>query len=153
MIKISRKEDYQKNRYNYLKIRKEEENMKNKRQRWANLSVSKKINGHFSLAKTMIEDDFKEIDELKRKYEILKLLNKEYNDYMKQIKVDGIKRNTKRTFTPLSFNRFMRKYFSYNNIEPTSRRIISSETSVEKRINKRVNRNPINKNNNSSLIA
>ena len=152
MIKISRKEDYQKNRYNYLKIRKEEENMKNKRQRWANLSASKKIDGHFSLAKTMIEDDFKEIGELKRKYEILKLLNKEYNDYMKEIKVDGIKRNTKRTFTPLSFNRFMRKYFSYNNIEPTSRNIISSETSVEKRINKRVNRNPINKNNNSSLI-
>lgn len=152
MIKISKKENYQKNRYNYLKIRKEEKNLKNKRQRWEHLSANKKIDGHFSFAKTMIEDDFKEIGELKRKYEILKLLNKEYNDYMKEIKDYGTKRNTKRTFTPLSFNRFMRKYFSYNNIERTSRQIISSETSVEKCMNKRVNRNPIYKNNNSSLI-
>jgi len=152
MIKNSKKENYQKNRYNYLKIRKEEENLKNKRKRWANLSSIKKIEGHCSLAKTMIEDDFKEIGELKRKYEILKLLNKEYNDYMREIKEYGSKRNTKRTFTPLSFNRFMRKYFSYNIIEPTSRQIMSSETSVEKGRNKRVNRNPINKNNNSTLI-
>ena len=153
MIKISKKENYQKNRYNYLKIRKEEEKLKNKRQRWANLSSNKKIDGHFSFAKTMIEDDFKEIGELKRKYEILKLLNMEYNDYMKEIKEYGTKRNNKRTFTPLSFNRFMRKYFSYNSIEPTSRQIMSSETSVEKCRNKILNRNPIYKNNNSSLIT
>ena len=153
MIKISKKENYQKNRYNYLKIRKEEENLRNKRQRWANLSANKKTDGHFSFAKTMIEDDFKEIGELKRKYEILKLLNKEYNDYMKEIKEYGAKKNTKPTFTPLSFNRFMRKYISYNIIEPTSRQIISSETPVEKCRNKLLNRNPFYKNNNSSLIT
>jgi hypothetical protein len=153
MIKISKKENYHKNRYNYLKIRKEEENLKNKRQKWANLSSNKKIDGHNSFAKTMIEDDFKEIGELKRKYEILKLLNKEYNDYMKEIKEYGAKKNTKRTFTPLSFNRFMRKYISYNIIEPTSRQIISSETPVEKCRNKLLNRNPFYKNNNSSLIT
>ena len=45
MITISKKEDYQKNRYNYLKIRKEEENLKNKKHRWANLSGSKKLIG------------------------------------------------------------------------------------------------------------
>ena len=133
MIKISKKENYQKNRYNYLKIRKEEENLRNKRQRWANLSANKKTDG--------------------RKYEILKLLNKEYNDYMKEIKEYGAKKNTKRTFTPLSFNRFMRKYISYNIIEPTSRQIISSETPVEKCRNKLLNRNPFYKNNNSSLIT
>ena len=132
MIKISKKENYQKNRYNYLKIRKEEENLKNTRQKRANLSSCKNIDGHISFAKTMIEDDFKEIGELKRKYEILKLLDMEYNDYIKEIKEYGTKRNTKRTFKPLSFNRFMRKYFSYNNIEPTSKKIISSKTSVEK---------------------
>ena len=153
MITISKKEDYQKNRYNYLKIRKEEENLKNKKHRWANLSASKKIDRHFSFAKTITEDDFKEIDELKRKYELLKLLNKEYNDYMKEVKIDGIKRNSKRNFTPLSFNRFMRKYFSYNNIGPTSRQIITSENSIEKRKSKRMKKNPINKNINSSLIA
>ena len=94
----------------------------------ANLSSSKKIDGHINFAKTMIEDDFKEIGELKRKYEILKLLNKEYNDYMKEIKDYGTKKYyTKRAFTPLNFNRFMRKYFSYNIIGPTSRKIINSE--------------------------
>jgi len=152
IIKISKKEIYQKKRYNYLKIRKEEENLKNKRQRWENLSSSKKIDGHFNFAKTMIEDDFKEIGELKRKYQILKLLNKEYNDYMREIKDYGTKRNTKRTFTPLSFNRFMRKYFSYNNIEPKSRQIISSETSVERCRNKMMNINPINKNTDNSCL-
>ena len=136
MIKVSKKENYQKNRYNYLKIRKEEENLKNKRQRWANLSSSKKNDGHISFAKTMIEDDFKEIGELKRKYEILKLLNKEYNDYMKEIKDYGTKKYSKRAFTPLNFNRFMRKYFSYNSIRPTSRKIINSENSVEKYLKK-----------------
>ena len=136
MIKTSKKENYQKNRYNYLKIRKEEENLKNKRQRWANLSSSKKKDGHISFAKTMIEDDFKEIGELKRKYEILKLLNKEYNDYMKEIKDYGTKKYSKRAFTPLNFNRFMRKYFSYNSIGPTSRKIINSENSVEKYLKK-----------------
>ena len=151
LIKISKKENYQKNRYNYLKIRKEEEKLKNKRQRW-NLSPSKNIEGYSSFAKTMIEDDFKEIGELKRKYQILKLLNKEYNDYMKEIKEYGTKRNAKRTFTPLTFNRFIRKYFSYHNIEPTSRRVISGETSIEKYMNKKENIKPINKNINSSLI-
>lgn len=147
IIKKTKEEDYQKNRYNYLKIRKEEEILKNRRRkRKMNLSINKNVKNNLSFNKTMIEDDFKEIDQLKRKYEILKLLNREYNDYIRQINyLDG-----KRTFTPLSFNRFTKKYFSRSLIEQTPKAIISQDNSTEKNLVKTVKRYS-NKNNSVNM--
>ena len=135
MIKIQKKENYNKKRYNYFKIRYEEQKLKNRGQRSANLSAHKNMDRYFSFAKTMIDDDeFKEIDQLQKKYEKLKWLNKEYNKYFKEIKAY----DNKRTNTPidLDINRFIRKYYSKSLIEPSYKNNINKEYSTERLSNK-----------------
>ena len=134
IIKIQKKENYHKKRYNYFKIRHEEQKLKNRDQRSVNLSAHKNMDKYFSFAKTMIDDEFKEIDQLQKKYEKLKWLNKEYNNYFKEIKAY----DNKRTNTPidLDINRFIRKYYSKSLIEPSSKNHINKEYSTERLSNK-----------------
>jgi hypothetical protein len=128
MIKNAKKITYQKNRANYLKIRKEEEKLRNKQLR-LNLSGNKKIDNHFSYTKIGInQDDNKEIIKLKKQYEKLKQINSEYNSFIKQIK----NMDFKRTFTPLNFREFQKSYVSYSRFENLPRKIISNENSPTK---------------------
>ena len=134
MLKIQKKENYNKKRYNYFKIRYEEQKLKNRGQRSAN-SAHKNMDRYFSFAKTMIDDDeFKEIDQLQKRYEKLKWLNKEYNKYFKEIKAY----DNKRTNTPidLDINRFIRKYYSKSLIDPSYKNNINKEYSTERLSNK-----------------
>jgi hypothetical protein len=134
MIKIQKKENYHKKRYNYFKIRSEEQKLRNRDQRSINLSGHKNMDRYSSFAKTMIDDEFKEIDQLQKKYEKLKWLNKEYNNYFKEIKAY----ENKRTNTPidLDINRFIRKYYSKSLIEPSYNNHINKEYSTERISNK-----------------
>ena len=134
MIKIQKKENYHKKRYNYFKIRSEEQKLRNRDQRSINLSGHKNMDRYSSFAKTMIDDEFKEIDQLQKKYEKLKWLNKEYNNYFKEIKAY----ENKRTNTPidLDINRFIRKYYSKSLIEPSCKNDINKEYSTERLSNK-----------------
>jgi hypothetical protein len=128
MIKNAKKITYQKNRANYLKIRKEEEKLRNKQLR-LNLSGNKKIDNHFSYTRIGInQDDNKEIIKLKKQYEKLKQINSEYNSFIKQIK----NMDFKRTFTPLNFREFQKSYVSYSRFENLPRKIISNENSPTK---------------------
>ena len=137
MIKNVKKIDYQKNRYNYLKIRNEEEKLRKRRMHY-NYSAGKRVDNHFSFTKLLIDDDQKEIEDLKKKYEKLKVINSEYNSYIKEIQ----NMDFSRTFTPLNFSNFSRKQFlSYSIIESLPKRIISNENSPRKINNKITNKN------------
>ena len=142
MIKNIKKINYQKNRENYLKIRKEEEQLRNKRLCF-NLA-NKKLDNHFSFAKLLVEDDQKEIEDLKRKYEKLKLINSEYNSYIKEMQ----NMNFQRTFTPAIFPKFERNHLSYSIIETIPRKnLLSYENSPRKNVNKSANKNNLDNNN------
>ena len=137
MIKNVKKIDYQKNRYNYLKIRNEEEQLR-KRRRHYNYSAEKRVQNHYSFTKLLNDDAQKEIEDLKRKYEKLKVINSEYNSYIKEIQ----NMDFSRTFTPLNFSNFSKKQFlSYSIIETLPKRIISNENSPRKINNKITNKN------------
>ena len=141
MIKDIKKINYQKNRENYLKIRKKEEQIRNKRLRF-DLN-NKKIDKHFSFAKLLFDDDQKEIEDLKKKYEKLKIINSEYNSYIKEIQ----NMNFQRTFTPASFPKFARNHLSYSIIETIPRKnILSNENSPRKNENKPTNKNNLHNN-------
>ena len=127
MIKNAKKINYQKNRAKYLKIRKEEEKLRNKNIR-LNLSPNKKHENNFNYTKICINDDDKEIKKLKKQYEKLKQMNSEYITFIKQIK----NMDFKRTFTPLKFNELTRSYLSYNRFENLPKKIISNENSSRK---------------------
>ena len=136
MIKDIKKINYQKNRANYLKIRKEEERLRNKRLRF-NIPGNKKCDNYFSFTKLLIDDDQKEIDELKKKYEKLKVINSEYNSYIKEIE----NMDFKRTFTPSDFRKFSKNQLSYSILETIPKIIISTTNSPRKSISKAINKN------------
>ena len=139
MIKDIKKINYQKNRANYLKIRKEEEKIRKKRLRFD--LTNKKIDNHFSFTKLLIDDDQKEIEDLKKKYEKLKLINSEYNSYIKEIQ----NMNFQRTFTAADFPKFQRNHLSYSIIETIPRKnLLSNENSPRK--NSNTNKNNSNGN-------
>ena len=143
MIKNIKKMNYQKNRENYLKIREEEEQLRNKRLRFD--LTNKKLDNHFSFsfAKLLVEDDQKEIEDLKKKYEKLKLINSEYNSYIKEIQ----NMNFQRTFTPAIFPKFDRNHLSYSIIETIPRKnLLSYENSPRKNVNKSANKNNLDNN-------
>lgn len=129
MIKKNKLENYQKKRQNYLKIKREEEQIKNKKLRY-NLSGIKKMDNHFSFTKTVIDEDNKEIAQLKKKYEILKLINSEYNEYLKEFKYNN---NFQRTFTPQEFNMLTKKSFSYSIIESVPKNVVTNGNSPSKK--------------------
>ena len=129
MIKKNKLENYQKKRQNYLKIKREEEQIKNKKLRY-NLSGIKKLDNHFSFTKTVIDEDNKEIEQLKKRYEILKLINSEYNEYLKEFKYNN---NFQRTFTPQDFNILTKKSFSYSIIESVPKNVGSNDNSPRKK--------------------
>ena len=89
---------------------------------------------HLSFAKTMIDDEFKEIDQLQKRYEKLEWLNKEYNNYFKEIKAYENRRSN--TPIDLDINRFIRKFYSKSLIEPSYKNIINKENSTERLSNK-----------------
>ena len=134
MIKIQKKENYHKKRYNYFKIRYEEQKLKNRDQRLFNLSAHKNMDRHLSFAKTMIDDEYKEIDQLQKRYEKLKWLNKEYNNFFKEIKAYENRRSN--TPIDLDINRFIRKFYSKSLIEPSNKNSINKEYSTERLSNK-----------------
>lgn len=134
MIKIQKKENYSKKRYNYFKIRYEEQKLKNRDTRLVNLSAHKNMDRYSSFAKTMIDDELKEIDKLQKKYEKLKWLNKEYTDYFKEIKAYDNRRSN--TPLDLDINRFIRKYYSKSLVEPDYKNNINKEYSTERLSNK-----------------
>lgn len=130
------KKENVKNRFNYLKSKKKEENTKNQRRIFKNFSTNK-FNNIYSFTKTMIEEDFKDIEELKKKYEKLKLLDKEYSEGIKQInKWDG-----KRSFSPLFFNLLTKKNLAYNKIELDPKKVISNKNSIEKNLIEKMKQN------------
>ena len=131
LIKNAKNSDYLKNRANYLKIRKEEERIRNRRILF-DLTGKKKIDNHFSFTKLLIDDDKKEIEDLKNKYEKLKVINSEYNSYIREIQ----NMNFKRTFTPLDFMKYSKNHLSYSKLESIPKKIISSENSPRKMTNK-----------------
>ena len=131
LIKNAKNSDYLKNRANYLKIRKEEERIRNRRILF-DLTGKKKIDNHFSFTKLLIDDDKKEIEDLKNKYEKLKVINSEYNSYIREIQ----NMNFKRTFTPLDFMKYSKNHLSYSKIESIPKKILSSENSPRKMTNK-----------------
>ena len=136
MIKNVKKVDYQKNRYNYLKIRSEEEKLRKRRMNY-NYSAGKRVDNHFSFTKLLIDDDQKEIEDLKRKYEKLKVINSEYNSYIKEIQ----NMDFSRTFTPMDFKNFSRNPISNSIIGALPKRIMSNENSPRKIINRITNKN------------
>ena len=139
MINKNKMENYKKNRQNYLKIKREEDEMKNKKMRY-NLSSIKKMDNHFSFTKTVYNEDNKEIDQLKKKYEILKILNSEYNEYLKECKFTN-NHLFQRTFTPQEFNVMMaRKNFSYSIIEPQTKNDSSNCNTPRKKEYKQKNK-------------
>ena len=131
IIKNAKNSDYLKNRANYLKIRKEEERIRNRRILF-DLTGKKKIDNHFSFTKLLIDDDKKEIEDLKNKYEKLKVINSEYNSYIREIQ----NMNFKRTFTPLDFMKYSKNHLSYSKLESIPKKILSSENSPRKMTNK-----------------
>ena len=131
LIKNAKNSDYLKNRANYLKIRKEEERIRNRRILF-DLTGKKKIDNHFSFTKLLIDDDKKEIEDLKNKYEKLKVINSEYNSYIREIQ----NMNFKRTFTPLDFMKYSKNHLSYSKLESIPKKILSSENSPRKMTNK-----------------
>ena len=131
LIKNAQNSDYLKNRANYLKIRKEEERIRNRRILF-DLTGKKKIDNHFSFTKLLIDDDKKEIEDLKNKYEKLKVINSEYNSYIREIQ----NMNFKRTFTPLDFMKYSKNHLSYSKLESIPKKILSSENSPRKMTNK-----------------
>ena len=132
LIKNAKNSDYLKNRANYLKIRKEEERIRNRRILFFDLTGKKKIDNHFSFTKLLIDDDKKEIEDLKNKYEKLKVINSEYNSYIREIQ----NMNFKRTFTPLDFMKYSKNHLSYSKLESIPKKILSSENSPRKMTNK-----------------
>lgn len=54
----------------------------------------------FIFNKTVYEDDNKEIEQLKKKYEILKIINNKYNEYLKEFQFKNNHNLFQRTFTP-----------------------------------------------------
>lgn len=136
MIRDIKKIDYQKNRAKYLKIRKEEERLRNKRLRY-NLSGNKKHDNFFSFTKLLIDDDKKEIEELKKKYEKLKVINSEYNSYIKEIE----NMDFKRTFTPQDFRKVSKNQLSNSIIETIPKIIISNTNSPRRDIKGNSNKN------------
>lgn len=131
VIKNAKNNDYLKNRENYLKIRKEEERIRNRRILF-DLTGKKKIDNHFSFTKLLVDDDKKEIEDLKKRYEKLKVINSEYNSYIREIQ----NMNFKRTFTPLDFMKYSKNHLSYSKIESIIKKILSSENSPRKMTNK-----------------
>ena len=137
MIKDIKKIDYQKNRARYLKIRKEEERIRNKRIRFdLSGTGNKKYENYFSFTKLLIDDDKKEIEELKKKYEKLKVINSEYNSYIKEIE----NMDFQRTFTPQDFRKISKNHLSYSIIETTPKLIISNSNSPRKDIKRNTNK-------------
>ena len=132
LIKNAKNSDYLKNRANYLKIRKEEERIRNRRILFFDLTGKKKIDNHFSFTKLLVDDDKKEIEDLKNKYEKLKVINSEYNSYIREIQ----NMNFKRTFTPLDFMKYSKNHLSYSKLESIPKKILSSENSPRKMTNK-----------------
>ena len=130
-----------------MKIKREEEQIKNKKLRY-NLSGIKKMDNHFSFTKTVIDEDNKEIAQLKKKYEILKLINSEYNEYLKEFKYNN---NFQRTFTPQEFNMLTKKSFSYSIIESIPKNVVTNGNSPSKKgYNYKKNTKRTNKNNSVS---
>ena len=135
MIKDIKKIDYQKNRAKYLKIRKEEEKIRNRRIRF-DLSGNRKNEHYFSFTKLLIDDDKKEIEELKKKYEKLKIINSEYNSYIKEIE----NMDFQRTFTPQDFRKINKSHLSHSIIETIPKIIISNSNSPRKDIKRNTNK-------------
>ena len=131
MINKNKMENYQKKRENYLKIKREEEERKNKKLRY-NLSGVKKLDNHFSFTKTVYEDDNKEIEQLKKKYEILKIINNEYNEYLKEFQFKNNHNLFQRTFTPQELM-MAKKSFSYSIVEPGTKNNCSNGNTPRKK--------------------
>ena len=140
MIKKEKIENYQKNRLNYLKIKREEENIKIRRLRY-NISRIEKNDNYFSFMNNNIHNknnNNKEINQLKKKYEKLKMMNNEFNEYLKDV-TD----NFQRTFTPSNFRKFSKNDYSYSFMEFIPKKIFSQGNSP--RNNEFIKINIINK--------
>ena len=128
LIKKEKMENYQKNRLNYLKIKKEEENLKKRvRQNMSKKKNNEDINNYYINEKTIIHNsNNKEINQLRKKYEKLKVINKEYNQYLQDMN------NTfQRTYTPFTFNKFTQKPFSNSFMEIIPKKIFSHGNSPQ----------------------
>lgn len=137
MIKNIKQEDYLKNRANYWKIRKQEEKLRNRRLRF-NYSGNKKNDNYFSFTKLLIDDDKKEIEELKKKYEKLKVINSEYNSYIKVIE----NMEFQRTFTPSDFRQISKNQLCKSILELIPKKIIiSNNNSPRKDVKRNTNKN------------
>jgi len=129
LIKKAKKINYQKNRENYLKIRKEEEKIK-KRCLKSNLNFSstkKKDNNYSYYTKALIDKDHKDIEELKKRYEILKMINNEYSSYLKEINNTDLRRS----FTPYDLRYFNRNHLSYSMIKNSPKKYFSKNNSKD----------------------
>ena len=134
IIKKTQIINYQKNREYYLKIKKEEENMKRKRLK-KNLSRKKKDKNkeNEKMNKEIIKTENKELEELKKKYEKLKLINNEYNLFIKHIK----NKQFSKTFTPKEFIKFSKYHLSFNKINTLPKKITVNENYLLKSLKKK----------------
>ena len=140
IIKNSQKINYQKNREYYLKIRKEEAQMKKSRLRY-NLSGIKNAKNYNNLSKPYIHVNKKEIDDLMKKYKKLKDLNNKYNSFINEIK----NKDFRKTFISSNLNNYSKSHHSYTKIDIPKKMIIY-ENNVKKDINKKIEKTK-NKNN------
>ena len=128
MIKKEKMENYQKNRLNYLKIKQEEDFLKIRRNRHNLSRIKKTDNNQYNNEKTIVlnKSNNKEINQLRKKYEKLKVINKEYNQYLQDMN------NTfQRTYTPFTFNKFTQKPFSNSFMEIIPKKIFSHGNSPQ----------------------
>ena len=148
LIKKEKMENYQKNRLNYLKIKKEEDFLKIRRNRHNLSRIKKTDNNQYNNEKTIVlnKSNNKEINQLRKKYEKLKMINNEYNLCLKDM--NDI---FQRTFTPLNFNKFTQNHFSNSFMEIIPKKIFSHGNSPQSndltknnRINNNIDQNSIN---------
>ena len=132
IIKNTQKINYQKNREYYLKIRKEEAQMKKSRLRY-NLSGIKNTQNNNNLSKGAIHVNKKEIDDLMKKYKKLKALNTKYNSFINEIK----NMDFRKTFTSTNLNNYSKSHLSYTKIDIPKKMIIY-ENRIQKDNNKKI---------------
>ncbi len=145
IIENSQKMNYEKKREKYLKIRNEEKKLKQSRHNfYYNLKKHKRDENYYNLSKAEIQIN-KEIKELKKKYEKLKMVNSECNLFIKQNR----NRDFQRTFTPSNIDKYFKnKLLSFNNIE-TFPKVIFDDENYQRNNRKR---NISNNNYNNSII-
>ena len=73
---------------------------------------------------------------MKKKYEKLKIINSEYNSYIKEIE----NMDFQRTFTPQDFRKITKSHLSHSIIETIPKIIISNSNSPRKDIKRNTNK-------------